>query len=173
MDNIQVTLPDGSVKSVPAGTRPLEVACEISTRLADDAIVARVDGNLWDLNRPFEGNAQLQILTTKNPEALEVYRHSTAHLLAAAVLELFPETKLGIGPPIDTGFYYDFDRPTAFTPEDLEKIEKRMWEIQARNLPYERVLTGKDEGLRKYADDWMKKELIEERAGEVFSQYTL
>ena len=113
MDNIQVTLPDGSVQSVPAGTKPLDVARSIGTRLADDAIVARVDGNLWDLNRPFENNAKLEILTTKSPEALEVYRHSTAHLLAAAVLELFPETKLGIGPPIDTGFYYDFQRDTA------------------------------------------------------------
>jgi len=173
MDNIQVTLPDGSVKSVPAGTRPLEVARSISTRLADDALVARVDGNLWDLNRPLEGDAQLQILTTKNPEALEVYRHSTAHLLAAAVLELFPETKLGIGPPIDTGFYYDFQRDTAFTPEDLEKIEKRMWEIQARDLPYERKYTEKNEGLKLYADQPMKVELITERAGDVFSEYTL
>src|SRR6478672_7898108 len=154
MDNIQVTLPDGSVQSVPAGTRPLDVARSISPRLADDAIVARVNGGLWDLNRPFESDSSLQILTTKNPEALEVYRHSTAHLLAAAVLELFPETKLGIGPPIETGFYYDFQRETPFTPEDLEKIEKRMWEIQQRNLPYERVLTRKEEGLEKYKDDW-------------------
>jgi threonyl-tRNA synthetase len=173
MDNIQVTLPDGSVKSVPPGTRPLEVAREISTRLADDAIVARVDGNLWDLNRPLEGNAQLQILTTKNPEALEVYRHSAAHLLAAAVLELFPETKLGIGPPIETGFYYDFQRDTPFSPEDLEKIEKKMWEIQARDLPYERKYTEKNEGLRLYSDQPMKVELITERAGDVFSEYTL
>ena len=147
MDNIQVTLPDGSVQSVPAGTKPLDVARSISPRLADDAIVARVDGNLWDLNRPFENNAKLEILTTKNPEALEVYRHSTAHLLAAAVLELFPETKLGIGPPIETGFYYDFQRDTPFSPEDLEKIEKRMWEIQARDLPYERKYTEKNAGL--------------------------
>jgi threonyl-tRNA synthetase len=80
---------------------------------------------------------------------------------------------LGIGPPIDTGFYYDFDRPTPFTPEDLEKIEKRMWEIQARDLPYERVMTEKNEGLRKYSDAWMKCELIQERAGDVFSEYTL
>ena len=75
---------------------------------------------------------QLQILTARDPEALYVYRHSTAHLLAAAVLELYPETKLGIGPPIENGFYYDFDRATPFTPEDLEKIEKKMWEIQKR-----------------------------------------
>jgi threonyl-tRNA synthetase len=173
MDNIQVTLPDGSVKSVPAGTAPLDVARSIGQRLADDAIVARVDGNLWDLTRPFENNAKIEILTTRNPEALEVYRHSTAHLLAAAVLELFPETKLGIGPPIETGFYYDFQRDTPFSPEDLEKIEKRMWEIQARDLPYERKYTEKNEGLKLYADQPMKVELITERAGDVFSEYTL
>ena len=111
---------------------------------------------------PFEKDAKLEILTSKDPEALQVYRHSTAHLLAAAVLELFPETKLGIGPPTDTGFYYDFQRETPFTPEDLEKIEKRMWELQAKDLPYERVMTPEEGGLEKYADDWMKNELIEE-----------
>ena len=173
MSNLQVTLPDGSVQSVVAGTRPLDVARSISPRLADDAIVARVNGELWDLTRAFEGDSQLQILTTRNPEALEVYRHSTAHLLAAAVLELFPETKLGIGPPIDTGFYYDFQRETPFTPEDLERIEKRMWEIQARDLPYERLYRPKAEGLKLYADQPMKCELITERAGDVFSEYTL
>src|ERR1039458_10185427 len=173
MSNIQITLPDGSQQSVEAGSRPIDIARAISPRLADAAIVAKVNGELYDLTRPLESDATLQILTTKDPAALTAHRHSTAHLLAAAVLELFPETKLGIGPPIDTGFYYDFDRPTTFTPEDLEKIEKRMWEIQARDLPYERVMTPKDEGLRKYADDWMKKELIEERAGDVFSQYAL
>src|SRR5260370_9316500 len=108
--SIQVTLPDGSVQTVAPGARPIDVAKGISTRLADDAIVARVNGDLWDLNRPFESDSTLQILTTKNPEALEVYRHSTAHLLAAAVLEFFPETKLAIGPPIYTGFFYPFLR---------------------------------------------------------------
>jgi threonyl-tRNA synthetase len=132
-----------------------------------------VDGELSDLARPIEKDAAVQILTSKDPEALVVYRHSTAHLLAAAVLELYPETQLGIGPPIDTGFYYDFDRPTPFTPDDLEKIEKKMWEIQARQLPYERIYTPKEEGLRKYSDAWMKCELITERAGEVFTEYTL
>lgn len=173
MENIQVTLPDGSVQTVAAGTTPLDVAKRISPRLADDAIVARVNGALWDLTRAFEGDAHLEILTTKNPDALEVYRHSTAHLLAAAVLELFPETKLGIGPPIENGFYYDFQRPAPFSPEDLEKIEKRMWEIQARDLPYERKYMPKEEGLKLYGDQPMKCELITERAGEVFSEYTL
>src|SRR6266446_6169507 len=173
MSNLQVTLPDGSVQSVAAGAAPIDVARSISPRLAEDALVAKVNGDLWDLKRPFERDSTLQILTPKNPEALEVYRHSTAHLLAAAVLELFPETKLGIGPPIETGFYYDFQRPEPFSPEDLERIEKRMWEIQARDLPYERKYTAKAEGLKLYADQPMKIELITERAGEVFSEYTL
>src|ERR1700686_4583914 len=163
MSNFQVTLPDGSVQSVPAGAAPIDVARSISPRLADDALVAKVNGNLWDLNRPLEADSTLQILTPKNPEALEVYRHSTPHLLAAAVLELFPETKLGVGPPIEHGFYYDFQRDTPFTPEDLEKIEKRMWEIQARDLPYERKYMPKQEGLKLYANQPMKCELIEER----------
>ena len=173
MNHLQITLPDGSVQNVPEGTRPVDIARSISPRLADDAIVARVNGSLWDLTRPLDADAKLEILTTKSPEALQVYRHSTAHLLAAAVLELFPETKLGIGPPIDTGFYYDFRRDAAFTPEDLEKLEARMWEIQARDLPYERKYTPKQEGLKLYADQPMKVQLIEERAGEIFSEYTL
>jgi len=173
MSNIEITLPDGSKQPVPAGTRPVDIAKSISPRLADAAIVAKVNGSLYDLTRPIEEDATLQILTAKDPEALEVYRHSTAHLLAAAVLELFPETKLGIGPPIDSGFYYDFDRATPFTKEDLEKIEAKMWEIQKRNLPYERVYTKKEDGLKKYGDAWMKCELIHERAGDIFSEYTL
>jgi threonyl-tRNA synthetase len=173
MSSIAITLPDGSQKSVAPGTSALDVAKSISPRLADAAIAAKVNGELWDLTRPVEQDATVQILTTKDPESIEIYRHSAAHLLAAAVLELYPETKLGIGPPIDNGFYYDFDRPTPFTPEDLEKIEKKMWEIQKRGLPYERIYTPKEEGLAKYADAWMKCELITERAGEIFSEYTL
>jgi len=173
MSQIEVTLPDGSKHAVAPGIRPIDIAQSISPRLADAAIVAKVDGELYDLTRPLEKSASLEILTNKDPEALRVYRHSTAHLLAAAVLELYPETQLGIGPPIESGFYYDFDRATAFTPEDLEKIEKRMWEIQQRNLPYERIYTRKDDGLKKYRDAWMKCELIDERAGDVFTEYTL
>ena len=137
MSSVNITLPDGSIQPVPAGSRPIDVAKSIGSRLADAALVARVDGELVDLTRPIEKDARLEILTAKDPAALQVYRHSTAHLLAAAVLELYPETKLGIGPPTDTGFFYDFQRDTPFTPEDLEKLEKKMAEIQARNLPYE------------------------------------
>jgi threonyl-tRNA synthetase len=175
MSDIQVTLPDGSVQTVPAETSALDMARKISPRLADAAIVAKVNDRLYDLKRPLELNSKLQILTPKDPEALEVYRHSTAHLCAAAVLELFPETKLGIGPPIETGFYYDFDRPEPFTPDDLEKIEAKMWELQAKNLPYDRQLIAKPEGIEKYRrmNEPMKVELIEERADAVFSEYTL
>src|SRR5580698_10096967 len=175
MSEIHVTLPDGSVRTVSPHTTPLDIARGISPRLADAAIVAKVNDRLYDLKRPLEADVKLQILTPKDPEALEVYRHSTAHLCAAAVLELFPETKLGIGPPIDTGFYYDFDRPEPFTPQDLEKIEARMWEIQSRNLTYDRQLIPKPEGLAKYRamNEPMKVELIEERADDIFSEYTL
>ena len=173
MSHIEITLPDGSKQSVAAGTRPIDIARGISPRLADAGLAAKVNGEMFDLTRPMEQDATLQILTARDPESLEVYRHSAAHLLAAAVLELYPETQLGIGPPIENGFYYDFDRPTPFTPGDLEKIEKKMWEIQARALPYERVLTGKEEGLKKYSEAWMKCQLIEEKAGEVFTEYTL
>ncbi|HYZ85516.1 MAG TPA: threonine--tRNA ligase [Bryobacteraceae bacterium] len=175
MSSIQVTLPDGSTQQLPSGTRPIDIASSISKRLADDAIVARVNGDLFDLTRPLENDATVEILTTRNPEALEVYRHSTAHLLALAVQTLFPETKLGIGPPTETGFYYDFQRPTPFTPEDLEKIEAKMWELQAHDLSYDRKMTPKPEGLKKYAamGETMKCELIEEKADAIFSEYTL
>jgi len=175
MSSIQITLPDGSVQQAPAGSSPLDVAKNISPRLAEAAIVAKVDGQLYDLKRPLEKDASLQILTTKDPDALYVYRHSTAHLCAAAVLELFPETKLGIGPPIENGFYYDFDRAEPFTPQDLEKIEAKMWELQAKNLTYDRQLIAKPEGIAKYRamNEPMKVELIEERADDVFSEYTL
>src|ERR1700687_3064278 len=102
-DSIHLKLPDGSVKEVPKGTTALDVAKSISPRLADAALVAKTNGNLIDLTRPLDSDTDLRILTDRDPEALEVYRHSSAHLLAAAVLELFPETKLGHGPPTENG----------------------------------------------------------------------
>ena len=175
MSSITVTLPDGSQRTLPAGTRPIDVAKSIGPRLAQEAIAAKVNGELADLSRPLESDATLQILTTRDPEAIQVYRHSAAHLLAAAVVELYPETKLGIGPATDNGFYYDFQRETPFTPEDLEKIEAKMRELQEKDLPYERRMTPKADGLKKYAamGENMKCELIEERAGDIFSEYTL
>ncbi len=134
-DSIHVKLPDGSVKDLPKGSTPLDVAKSLGQRLADAALVAKTNGDLIDLARPLEKDTDLRILTDRDPESLEVYRHSSAHLLAAAVLELFPETKLGHGPATETGFFYDFYRPTPFTPEDLEKIEKKMQELVQQNIP--------------------------------------
>src|SRR5690349_12177787 len=175
MDTIQVTLPDGSQQQVPRGTTPAEIARKISQGLAREALVARVDGELIDLSRPLEENASLKILTAKDPEALQVFRHSAAHLLAAAVLELFPDVKLGIGPPIDYGFFYEFLREQPFTPEDLARIEKKMHEIAARDLPNERKLLPKAEAVELYKkwDQGFKCELVEEKAVEsMVSFYT-
>ena len=184
---IKVQLPDGSVQQVPQGTTPLEIARSISPRLADAALVARAapleptspeakaasvggpepgngDGDLTDLTKPLERDTRLRLLTDRDPEALQVYRHSSAHLMAAAVLELFPETKLGHGPATENGFFYDFYRPTPFTPEDLEKIEKKMQEIVGRNEPYAREFLPREEGLTRFKaeGDFMKCHFIEE-----------
>ncbi len=163
-DIIHIKLPDGSVKEVPKGTTALDIARSISPRLADAALAAKTNGNLVDLTRPLDQDTELRILTDRDPEALQVYRHSSAHLMAAAVLELFPETKLGHGPATETGFFYDFYRPTPFTPEDLEKIEKKMQEIVARNEPYAREWLPRVEGLEQFQreGDFMKCHFIEQ-----------
>jgi len=163
-DNIHINLPDGSTKDVPKGTTPLDVAKSISPRLADAALVAKTNGDLIDLTRPLDKDTDLRILTERDPEALQVYRHSSAHLLAAAVLELFPETKLGHGPATENGFFYDFYRPTPFTPEDLQKIEKKMQELAQQNIPYAREFFPREEGLEKFKaeGDFMKCHFIEQ-----------
>jgi threonyl-tRNA synthetase len=162
-DSVQVKLPDGSAKQVPKGTTALEIAKSISQGLADAALVAKTNGDLVDLTRPIEKDTELRILKAGDAEALEVYRHSSAHLLAAAVLELFPETKLGHGPPTESGFFYDFYRPTPFTPEDLERIEKKMQELVEENLPYAREFLPREEGLERFRSegDFMKIHFIE------------
>jgi threonyl-tRNA synthetase len=163
-DSIHLKLPDGSTKEVPKGTTALDVAKSISTRLADAALVAKTNGDLIDLTRPLDKDTDLRLITEKDPEALEVYRHSSAHLLAAAVLELFPETKLGHGPATENGFFYDFYRPTPFTPEDLERIEKKMQELVQQNLPYAREFVERTESLQKFKGegDFMKCHFIEQ-----------
>src|SRR4029077_1113189 len=145
MDTIQITLPDGSTRDVPSGTSAAQVAAQIGPRLAKDALVARADGELVDLSKPLDHNVKLAILTAKDPDAVQVFRHSAAHLLAAAVLELHPNVKLGIGPPIENGFFYEFVRDEPFTPEDLAKIEARMHEIAAKDVPNVRKFLPKAE----------------------------
>lgn len=174
MSNVQLTFPDGAVKEYPAGVTPAEVAKSIGPRLASEALVAKIDGDLVDLNRPIEASGPIQFLTpASGPQALEVYRHSSAHLLAAAVLELFPDAHPGIGPPTDTGFYYDFYREKPFTEEDLAKLEAKMLELVKADLPYERVYFPKEEGKRLFDQmgEFLKCQLIEEKADPVFSAY--
>ena len=168
MSNIAVTLPDGNQIQVAAGTTALEVAQGISPGLARAALVAEVDGTLTDLSASLQGDARVRFLTDRNEEALEVYRHSAAHLLAAATLELFPETKLGIGPPTEQGFFYDMYREQPFTPDDLDVIEARMRAIAKRDPKNERVWIPRDEALAEYKrqGEFMKCELVQEKTDE-------
>src|SRR5689334_971677 len=131
MSQITVTLPDGSTHIVPAGIAVRDIAEGISPNLAKAALAGVVDRILVDLTHPIQRDAAVRIVTDKSEEALPLYRHSTAHLLAAAVTDLFPGAQCGIGPATDDGFFYDFivDRP--FVPEDLDRIEKRMKELAA------------------------------------------
>jgi threonyl-tRNA synthetase len=188
---IAVHLPDGSIREVPAGTTPLEIANSISPRLAAASVVARIapitqlalkklesDGQsdeaamyaaedsaasrLVDLSMPLSESVALELLTEKAPEALKVVRHSAAHVLATAVLELFPETKLGHGPATDAGFFYDFYRPTNFTPEDLAAIEAKMGEVVARDEKFERVYEPREKALEDFDrdGDFMKTHFV-------------
>lgn len=167
MSEISVTLPDGSSRRLPAGSTPGDVAGQISPRLAKAALAAVVDGRLVDLATPLNADAQVRIVTADSPEALPLYRHSTAHLLAAAVTNLYPGAQCGIGPATDEGFFYDFvvDRP--FVPEDLEAIEKKMRELASQDLPYERQMWPRDEARRFFAakGEPLKVQLIEEKTG--------
>src|SRR2546429_4944342 len=195
MEQIHITLPDGSVKDVPKGTTPADVARSISPRLADAALVARVaapndgEGELVDLRRPLDRDVKLQILTEKDPDSLFVFRHSAAHLLAAAVMELYPNVKLGIGPPIDTGFFYEFLRQEPkpqlqriyavafFTQKELDEHLHRIEEAKRRDhrkLGVELDLFSIQEEagpglifwhpkgglIRKIVEDWLREELL-------------
>ncbi len=175
MDQVTVTLPDGSTRQMPVGTPVREVAEGISPRLAKAALAAAVGDQIVDLTHPLEDDASVRIITKDGAEALELYRHSTAHLLAAAVTALFPEAQCGIGPPTDEGFFYDFVVDHPFVPEDLEAIERKMREIASKNLVYERKLMPKEEAKRYFADrdEPLKVQLIDEKGGPVVSCYAI
>src|SRR5881409_807527 len=126
---IRVTLPDGSEKRVPAGSTGADLARAIGPGPAKAALAVRVDGQVWDLARPLPDGIKVALLTDKDPQALDVLRHSSAHVLATAVRQLFAHAKIGFGLPIEDGFYYVFHVPTPFSPEDLEKIEAKMREV--------------------------------------------
>ncbi len=173
MSTIRITLPDGSVRDLPAGTTGRQLAEQIGPGLARAALAARVDGEVRDLDRPLTRDAPVAILTERDPDALAVLRHSAAHVLATAVRELFPGAGIGFGPPIEDGFYYDFDVPRPFTPEDLSTIEARMRDVAARDYPFVREELSREEANRRFADDPLKLERIEElRDDEIISAYT-
>ena len=202
MSSIQVQLPDGPVREVPSGTTAFSIAENISPRLAQAAVVARIRPlkaaavlastdatgeaamysaentqaeRLVDLSTPLEEDVALELLTDKSPDALKVLRHSAAHVMATAVTELFPETKLGHGPATETGFFYDFWRPTPFTPEDLKVIEGRMAEVAARDEKFVREMEPREKGLEEFktGNDFMKVHFVEKftKPGEEISLY--
>ena len=144
---LDITLPDGSVRQYPSALSVMEVANSIGSGLAKAALAARVDGQLVDLSHVIDRNASLAILTAKDPQGLEVIRHSTAHLMAYAVKSLFPEAQVTIGPVIENGFYYDFAYHRPFTPEDLVEIEKRMTQLADKNEPVQRKVLPRDEAV--------------------------
>ena len=170
-----ISLPDGSVKNFDNDVTPYEVAASIGAGLAKAAMGAYVDDEPWDLTRPISQDAAIRLITNRDEDALELVRHDCAHIMAEAVLELFPETQVTIGPAIENGFYYDFYRQTSFTPEDLEAIEKRMHEIVDRDEEIVRGTWSRDEAVAFYKEknEPFKVELVESiPQGETVSHYT-
>ncbi|MBM3659103.1 MAG: threonine--tRNA ligase [Actinobacteria bacterium] len=163
MTSLTITLPDGSAREVEPGTTPADVAASIGKRLAKDALAAKVDGEWWDLSRPLPGDARLEIVTPASDAGREVLRHSTAHVMAQAVTDLFPGAKYAIGPAIADGFYYDFELPggAAFTEADLERVEARMREIVAADQPFVRDEVDRAAGEQIFADQPYKLDIIE------------
>jgi threonyl-tRNA synthetase len=155
-----VRLPDGSELEIRPGDRARDVAERIGPRLLRDAVVAKLDGRLVDLDAPLNGGGEFEVVTKDSPEGLEVLRHSTAHAMAQAILELYPGSKLTLGPPIEDGFFYDIEVAGRITDEDLPRIEERMREIVERDLPIEREEVSKKEAERLYEDNPYKLEII-------------
>ncbi len=163
-DIVKIKFPDGSQREFPRGATGLDVAKAISPRLAKEAIAVKVNGSIQDLQAPLENDAPIKILTFEDPEGRQVFWHSSSHIMAQAVLDLFPGTRLAIGPAIEEGFYYDFEVEKPFSPEDIERIEKRMAEIIAENAAFKRVEISRSEMLEKYRREnaVYKVELLEQ-----------
>ncbi len=135
---LTLTLPDGSTRTVPFGTLPRDVVASIGPGLLRAALAVEVNGKVQDLVTPLREGGSFRVLTERDPEALAVLRHSAAHILATAVRRLYPEAKIGFGPPIEDGFYYDFEVPRPFTPEDLAAFEAEMRKVVAERYPFVR-----------------------------------
>jgi len=173
VSEITVTLPDGSQEQYPSGITASEVALNISRRLAKAAVAAKVDDKLVDLNVNLEKDAKLEIVTFDSEEGKQVYRHTASHAMAQAVKKLFPQAKLTIGPPIESGFYYDFDTPRPLVPEDLGKIEAEMQKIIDADLPISRHEVPKDEAIKIFEErgEDYKVEMLHEMPDETVSLY--
>jgi len=170
---IHISLPDGSKMEITPGASIVEVAEAIGPRLAKSAVCALVDGQLRDLRERLSEDASVTFLTRGSQQALEALRHTTTHVMAQAVKRLFPKAALGIGPAIENGFYYDFDLPQPFAPEDLSSIEEEMKKIIAEALPIERMEVSKEEALELLAgrDEKLKIELLEDLEDEIVTLY--
>ena len=173
MNKISVSLPDGSVKELDQGATVHDLAASIGAGLAKASIAGKVDEQLVDLNAALHNDAKVEIITEKSPEALEIIRHSTSHLMAQAVKQLFPKAKVTIGPAIENGFYYDFDVDAPFSLEDLEKIETKMKELAKANLKVERQVLKKDDAIKLFREmgEEYKVELIEDLGADTVSLY--
>ncbi|MBJ6724071.1 threonine--tRNA ligase [Geomesophilobacter sediminis] len=174
MNEIKVTLPDGSQRTLPEGATIYDLAASIGTGLAKAAIAGKINGQPVDTFAKLSDGVKAEIITEKSPEALEIIRHSTSHLMAQAVKQLFPKAKVTIGPAIETGFYYDFDNENPFTPEDLEKIEAKMHDLAKANLKIERKELSSAEAIELFkgmGEDY-KVELITDLGAETVSLYS-
>src|ERR671914_380247 len=170
---LTLQLPDGSEREVPAGTPAADVVRSIGERLARDAVAVQVNGEVQDLATPLRTGGPFRVLTDRDPEALAVLRHSAAHVLATAVRRLRPDAKIGFGPAIEDGFYYDFEVREPFTPQDLEAFEAEMRRVAQEKFPFLREEVSADEARRRFADDPLKLERIADFADdEIISTYT-
>ncbi|HEY0972847.1 MAG TPA: threonine--tRNA ligase [Gemmatimonadales bacterium] len=170
---ITLRLPNGDERRVPHGTTAREVVASIGERLLRDAVAVELDGQVIDLVTPIRSGGDFRVLTARDARALDVLRHSGAHVLATAVRRLRPDAKIGFGPAIEDGFYYDFEVERPFTPEDLESFEKEMQKVAAEKFPFVREEVSKEEARKRFADDPLKLERLEELGDdEVISVYT-
>lgn len=172
---VKVTLKDGSIREVERGTTLADLAASISRGLAKAAVAGKVNGEAKDLSTPLEEDAEVEIITIDSEEGLEILRHSTSHLMAEAIQNLYPGTILGIGPAIENGFYYDVDSEHVFTPEDLEKIEAEMRRLAKENNTYQRQEISREEAIKFFAErgEKYKVEIIEDLPEDaVISMYT-
>ena len=168
-----LTLPDGATREVEAGTLARDVVASIGARLLRDAIAVSIDGEVQDLMTPIRRGGAFTVITEKDPRSLSVLRHSGAHILATAVRRLRPDAKIGFGPAIDDGFYYDFEVDEPFTPEDLEAFEAEMRKVVAEKFPFVREEVSRDEAIKRFSDDPLKLERIQDLGpDEVISTYT-